>query len=274
MFEAGLCSIETDGRPAASRSAAARVSSPPDWTSIGLADLAASLGEASFTPDPRFAEVRFPVRRLNAGQILHRAGETFDAICAVRCGFFKTVRTDEAGTEQVLSFPMGGDVIGLDGVDLGRYTADVIALDTSHVTVVSFARIAQLGRQHAGVERLLYRLFSRELVREHTMMCLLGTLTADARVATFLLDLSERFARLGCSRSAFVLRMTRQDVGSYLGIKLETVSRTLSALCAAGLIHVDGKTITLRDMAGLRRIIEPEDDAVMRPIRRIRRAAA
>jgi CRP/FNR family transcriptional regulator len=68
--------------------------------------------------------------------------------------------------------------------------------------------------------------------------------------------------------------MTRQDVGSYLGIKLETVSRTLSALCAAELIHVEGKTITLRDMAGLRRIIEPEDDAVMRPIRRIRRAAA
>jgi CRP/FNR family transcriptional regulator len=169
---------------------------------------------------------------------------------------------------------MGGDVIGLDGVDQGRYTVDVMALDTSHVAMVSFARIAQLGRQHASIERLLYRLFSRELVREHTMMCLLGTLSADARVATFLLDLSERFARLGCSRSVFNLRMTRQDIGNYLGIQLETVSRTLSGFCAAGLIHVDGKTISLRDPPGLRRIIEPEDDAVVRPIRRTRRSAA
>lgn len=268
MFDTGLCSIKSDGRPAATR-----VSSPPDWTSIGLADLVATLGEA-LTPDPRFADVRFPVRRLNAGQLLHRAGDKFDAICAVRCGFFKTVRIDETGAEQVLSFPMGGDVIGLDGVDQGRYTADVMALDTSQVATVSFPRIAQLGRQHASIERLLYRLFSRELVREHTMMCLLGTLSADARVATFLLDLSERFAHLGCSRSVFMLRMTRQDIGNYLGIQLETVSRTLSGFCAAGLIHVDGKTITLRDTAGLRRIIEPEDDEVMRPIRGARRAAA
>jgi hypothetical protein len=102
----------------------------------------------------------------------------------------------------------------------------------------------------------------------------LGTLSADARVATFLLDLSERFARLGCARSMFMLRMTRQDIGNFLGIQLETVSRTLSGFCAAGLIHVDGKTITLRDTAGLRRIIEPEDDEVMRPIRRARRALA
>ena len=268
MFDVGFRSVQTGGRPAAA------VPFSSDWTSIGLPELLAGLGEA-VTCDPSFADVRFPVRRLNAGQVLHRAGDKFDAICAVRCGFFKTVRIDEAGAEQVLSFPMAGDVLGLDGVDSGRYAADVVALDSSHVTMVSFARIAQLGRQHAAIEQLVYRLFSRELVREHAMMCLLGTLTADARVATFLLGLSERFAGLGCSRFTFVLRMTRQDIGSYLGIQLETVSRTLSGFCATGLIQVEGKVITLRDLAGLRRVIEPEDDVVVRPIRsRVRRAAA
>jgi CRP/FNR family transcriptional regulator len=207
--------------------------------------------------------------------MLHRAGDKFDSIYAVRCGFFKTVCVDEAGTEQVLSFPMGGEFIGLDGVGQGRYTTDVLALDAGQVAVISFERLAQLGRQDATLERLVYRLFSRELVREHTMMCVLSVLTADARVATFLLDLSERFARLGCSRSAFLLRMTRQDIGSYLGIQLETVSRTLSAFCAAGLIEVDSRAIALHDMPGLRRIATAQHDAPARPMRGgARRAAA
>jgi CRP/FNR family transcriptional regulator len=272
MFEAGLSTMQTNDGASASPSRAHPPTSA-DRTSISLASLVASLG-GTLAPDPRFEDVRFPLRSLHAGRILHRAGDRFDSICAVRCGFFKTVCVDEAGTEQVLSFPMGGEFIGLDGVGQERYATDVIALDTSQVAVVSFARLAQLGRQHATLERLIYRLFSRELAREHTMMCVLSALPADARVATFLLDLSERFARLGCSRSAFVLRMTRHDIGSYLGIQLETVSRMLSAFCAAGLMDVDGKGITLRDMPGLRRIAAAEHDEAARPMRRIRRAAA
>ena len=217
--------------------------------------------------DPRFAEVTFSVRRLKAGETLYRAGDRFHAIYAVRSGFFKTVCLEPAGTEVVLAFPMGGDLVGLDGLDPDRYTADVIALDTSHVAVLPFARLVQLGREYPSIERLLYSVFSRELVRDHGMIWLLGTLSAEARVAAFLLDLSERFGRLGYSRTSFALRMTRQELGSYLGIKLETVSRTLSAFAAAGLISVDRRLLILRDPADLRRIVEPRDEDSRRPVR-------
>ena len=228
-----------------------------------LADLACALGLE--VADPDLAGITFPVRRLKAGDTLVRAGDHFDSIYVIRSGFFKTVRIDEAGNEMVLALPMGGDAIGLDGFDPGRYTADVIALDASHVAVIPFARLAQLAREHPCLERVLYRLFSRELVREHGMIWLLGTLDAESRLATFLLDLSERFGRLGYSRTSFELRMTRQEIGSYLGIKLETVSRTLSGLAAAGLISVDRRTVTLNDIPGLRRILEPGHASAERP---------
>lgn len=273
MSDVDKYTVEMDRQSPAAGSATVRALSASNWASIGLLDLIAALGE-KLAHDPRLADVRFPVRRVKPGERLYRAGDRFDAIYVVRCGFFKTLRVDEAGSEQVLAFPMSGDVVGLDGVDSGRYTADVIALDTGHAAVVSFSRIAQLGREHPAVERVLYRLFSRELVREHGMICLLSTLSADSRVATFLLELSERFARLGCSRTSFVLRMTRQEIGSYLGMQLETVSRTLSALSAAALIAVDGKTIELRDMKGLRALINPEEQPVARGVRALRRATA
>lgn len=249
-----------------------RVSAVHDSTSVGLAELAAALG-AEVLDDSRFADARFPVRRLAQGDVLYRAGDEFDAIYALRCGFFKTTCVDEAGTEQVLSFPMRGDVIGLDGIAPGRYSADAVALDTSEVVVMSFGRIARLGRDEPHLEQLLYRLLSSELVRTHGVMRLLGSLSADARIASFLLDLSERFGRLGFSRSSFVLRMTRQEIGSYLGVQLETVSRTLSSLSAAGLIAVAGRTITLLSPTGLRRVLEAPDEAPRR-VRSLQRAAA
>ena len=98
-------------------------------------------------------EIGFPVRQLKAGETLHRAGDRFDAIYVVRSGFLKTVSVDRTGEEQVLAFPMGGDVIGLDGLDTERYASDVVALDASHVAVVSFARIARLGHDLPCVER-------------------------------------------------------------------------------------------------------------------------
>jgi CRP/FNR family transcriptional regulator len=243
-----------------------------DSTSVGLAALAATLG-AGVLDESRFADVKFPLRRLAQGDVLYRAGDEFDTIYAVRCGFFKTQCVDEAGTEQVLSFPMRGEVIGLDGIAPGRYTADAIALDTSEVVVISFARIARLSRDEPRLEQLLFRLLSSELVRTHSVMRLLGSLSADARIATFLLDLSERFGRLGFSRSSFVLRMTRQEIGSYLGVQLETVSRTLSSLSAAGLIAVDGRTIRLLNLAGLQRLLGAQDE-VPRRVRCVQRAAA
>jgi CRP/FNR family transcriptional regulator len=256
----------TNARPVVAPAPAGQAQAAANWASVSLADLAPALG-TTVAADPRFAEVTFSVRRLKAGETLYRAGDRFDAIYAVRSGFFKTVCVEPAGSEVVLAFPMGGDLVGLDGLDPGRYTADVVALDTSHVAVLPFARLVQLGREHRSIERLLYAFFSRELVRDHGMIWLLGTLSAEARVAAFLLDLSERFGRLGYSRASFALRMTRQELGSYLGIKLETVSRTLSAFAAAGLIAVDRRMLILRDLAGLRRVVEPQDEDSHRPVR-------
>ncbi|HTT09392.1 MAG TPA: helix-turn-helix domain-containing protein [Burkholderiaceae bacterium] len=227
-----------------------------NWNSVKLADLAALLGIA-LPADPRFVDATFSVRSIRAGDVLHRAGDPFRAIYVVRSGFFKTISIDTAGGELVLGFPMAGDVIGLDGVDSNHYLTEVAALDISSVAVIPFAQLAQLAREHACVERLLYSLFSRELVHKHAMFWLLGTLSADARLASFLLEMSDRFGRLGYSRTSFALRATRQEIGSYLGLKLETVSRTLSAFAAAGLVEIDRRQVTLRDIAGLRRIVDP-----------------
>jgi CRP/FNR family transcriptional regulator len=236
-----------------------------------LADLASAFGLDVLVPE--IAGITFPVRRLKAGDTLVRAGDRFDAVYVIRSGFFKTVRTDTGGNEMVLALPMGGEAIGLDAIDSGRHTADVIALDASLVAIVPFARLAQLAREHPCLERALFRAFSRELCREHGMIWLLGTRDAEARLAAFLLDLSERFGRLGYSRIAFELRMTRQEIGSYLGIKLETVSRTLSGLAARGLIAVDRRTVTLNDIAGLRRILEPRDASAKRELGTVPAAA-
>lgn len=244
-----------------------------DRASVTLPELAVLLG-GRIDPDREVPDIRFPVRQLKAGETLHRTGDRFDAIYVVRSGFLKTVSVDRTGAEQVLAFPMGGDVIGLEGLDAERYTSDVVALESSHVAVVSFARIARLGHEYPCIERLLYAAFSRELIRERNMIWLLGTLHAEARLATFLIDLSARFGRLGYSRASFALRMSREEIGSYLGIKLETVSRAFSAFAAAGLMAVDRKDVTLRDLPGLQRVVRPEAPAETRPVRSAPHAAA
>lgn len=254
MYDSDFVSIGSTGQAA----------SPPDplhaavshnWAIVGLSEIAAMLGFPIDVPEG-MAEVDFPVRRLQPGETLCRAGDEFEALYVVRSGFLKTVRLDGAGNEQVLAFPMRGDVIGVDGFDQGHYAADAIALESCHVIIVPFVRIAGLGHRIPGIERLIYSIFNRELVHRQNMVRLLGMLNAEARVAAFLLDLSERFGRLGCSKSSFVLRMTRQELGSYLGIKLETVSRALSAFAASGLMDVSRREVVLNDVEELRRKLE------------------
>ena len=257
MFERELSTIHNashDSAPVAGTYECADQQHGAGWASVKLDDLLSLLG---VTTDRRFGDVTFPMRKVKAGETLHRAGDKFRALYVVRSGFFKAVSVDASGAELVLGFPMTGDAIGVDGFDSGRYTTDVIALDISSVAVVPFAQLSELARQHPSIERLLYSLFSRELVNKHAMFWLLGTLSAEARLASFLLDLSDRFGRLGYSRFAFALRATRQEIGSYLGLKLETVSRTLSAFAAAGLVGIDRRQVTLLDVARLRRIVDP-----------------
>jgi len=203
------------------------------------------------------ARTVFALRRVREGEALMHAGDKFHSIYVVRSGCFKTVYTDFSGSEQVLGFPLCGDLMGADGIDSNHYCSTAISLDTSEVAVVPLNSLEHLVYECPKLEAMLYRVLSRELVRVQNMAWTRGTLGAEGRVAAFLLNLSTRLGALGYSRRAFNLRMTRQEIGSYLGLKLETVSRALSALNADGHIQVHQRSIDILDEDGLHRVIDP-----------------
>jgi CRP/FNR family transcriptional regulator len=227
-----------------------------EGANVSVRDLARLLHIDS--PDEALlARTVFSLRRVHEGESLLRAGDKFHSLYVVRSGCFKTVYTDFSGSEQVLGFPMCGDLMGADGIDSGFYCSTVISLDTSEVVIVPFASLARLADECSKLEALLYRLLSRELVRVQNMAWTLGTLGAEGRVAVFLLSFSDRLGALGYSRCSFNLRMTRQDIGSYLGLKLETVSRALSALNTSGSIRVHQRSIDIVDALALRGVVDP-----------------
>ena len=203
------------------------------------------------------ARTAFALRRVREGEALVHAGDKFHSLYVVRSGCFKTVYTDFSGSEQVLGFPMSGDLMGADGIDSGHYSSTAVSLDTSEVAIMPFASLARLMFECPRLEPLLYRVLSRELVRVQNMAWTLGTLGAEGRVAVFLLALSARLGALGYSRCSFNLRMTRQEIGSYVGLKLETVSRALSTLNAAGIIQVHQRSVDIVDADALRGVIDP-----------------
>jgi CRP/FNR family transcriptional regulator len=197
--------------------------------------------------DLLFQHVQF-----KTGQRIHTIGQPFDTLYIVHSGFLKTVLIDEYGNEQVLSFPMKGDLFGVDGIHTRRYASEAVALSNCDLVLLPFKKFIALGRAHVELEHAMYSVMSRELVREQSMVSMLGALSAEARVARFLVSLSERFADMGYSSKLFNLRMTRHEIGSYLGLTLETVSRTLSAFNEIGLITVDQRSIGICDVEALR----------------------
>lgn len=206
-------------------------------------------------PLEAFAATVFAHRRLKPGQALFRAGEAFDSIYLVRTGFVKTVVLLEDGREQVTGLHMPGEMLGMDGLASGRHVSDAIALDDTEICVVPYERLETLSQQAREVQRHLHRMFSNEIVREQRMMLLLGSMNAEERVSAFLLNLSERLTARGYSPSRFVLRLTREEIGSLLGVKLETVSRIFSKFQKAGLIEIDGKQVRIVSISGLRGIL-------------------
>ena len=170
----------------------------------------------------------------------------------VHSGFLKTVLIDEFGNEQVLSFPIKGDLFSIDGIHTKRYASEAVALSNCDLILLPFKKFIALGRTHTELEYAMYNVMSRELVREQGMVSMLGALSAEARVAHFLVSLLERFADMGYSSKLFNLRMTRHEIGSYLGLTFETVSRTLSAFNEFGLITVDQRSKGIKDVDSLR----------------------
>ncbi|HJV86432.1 MAG TPA: helix-turn-helix domain-containing protein [Noviherbaspirillum sp.] len=197
-------------------------------------------------------EYQFQHMQFKTGQRIHTIGQPFDMLYIVYSGFLKSVMIDETGSEQVLGFPMKGDMFGIDGIHSRQYSTETVALSNCEVILVPFKVFSSLGRSHSEMEAAIYGVMSRELVREQAMVGTLGSLSAEARVARFLVFLSERFSEMGYSGKQFNLRMTRQEIGNYLGLTLETVSRTFSAFNAIGLISVDQRAVVLHDVQALR----------------------
>lgn len=220
-----------------------------DTLSSTIPELCKLLGFPTIEDDQA---LQFQRRRVKAGQWVYATGDALEAIFAVHAGCLKTMLIDHAGNEQILGFPHKGDLLGMDGVFSGCHASQAIALTDCELIVIPFYELAKLGAASMALENWLYRTTSRELAREHALVGLLGTLSADARVARFLVSLSERFAEAGYSPTAFRLCMTRKEIGNYLGLTLETASRTLSALHSAGLIAIDQRDVEIKDLVTLR----------------------
>jgi CRP/FNR family transcriptional regulator, anaerobic regulatory protein len=203
----------------------------------------------------RVENVVYARRRLKRGDTLFTAGGEFSAIYAIRSGFFKTSQVDADGREQVTGFSMGGELMGLEGLGAGAYQGTAVALEDSEVCILPYALVEEMAREVPALQRQLHAVLSREIVRDHGVMMLLGSMRAEERLATFLINLSRRFMRRGYSASDFHLRMTRDELGSYLGLKLETVSRLFSRFQEDGLIEVQQKHVRIVDIAGLERIL-------------------
>jgi CRP/FNR family transcriptional regulator len=191
-------------------------------------------------------------RRLKKGEALQRAGEPFKSLYAVRSGSFKACIATEDGRDQVTGFKMSGEIIGLDGIGTSSHIIDVIALEDSEVCAIPFSRFEEMSREMAGLQKQFHRIMSREIVGEQGVMVLLGSMRAEERVATFLLNLSRRFRARGYSPTEFHLRMTREEIGSYLGLKLETVSRVMSRFHELELIQIKQKHVVILDPQGLK----------------------
>jgi CRP/FNR family transcriptional regulator len=196
--------------------------------------------------------------RLRKGEALFRAGERFMSLYAIRTGSCKTVLPGEDGQDQVAGYHMAGDVIGTDGIGADRHDCEAVALEDMEVCGLPFDRVEELARQSTQFQRGLNRLLSREITRERRVTLILGTMRADQRLATFLLDLAQRYQERGYSSVEFVLRMTREEIGSYLGLKLETVSRLFSRFHEEGLIQINGRVVKLLDRVALRKIVGHE----------------
>lgn len=205
-----------------------------------------------FFPQSGAAEQLFQHVQLKAGQRIHTIGQSFENLYLVRTGFVKTLLIDEFGNEQVLAFPMKGDMIGIDAIHGNRYQTESVALTLCEIVVLPFKTLAKVVAANPGMEMMLHGILSAELVRQQHLVGLLAGLSAEMRVAHFLVTLSERFAQMGYSSKLFNLRMTRQEIGSYLGLTLETVSRTLSAFNEAGLITVDQRSVGINDIQRLK----------------------
>lgn len=193
-------------------------------------------------------------RSVKRGSYLYRCAVPLQSLYALRSGFLKTSISHPDGREQVAGFHMPGDLMGLDAIGSGRHVCDAVALEDCEVCEMPLEALEALSRKIPALQQHFHRILSREIVRDHGMMLLLGSMRAEERLAAFLLNLSQRFAARGYSATEFVLRMTREEIGSFLGLKLETVSRALTRMQTNQLIEVRNRQVRITDLPRLQAV--------------------
>jgi len=215
--------------------------------------LPVGLSAAEIDQLDRVISTRQTVRR---GAWLYRIGDPFQNLYALRSGAFKTLALSEDGSEKITGFYLPGEILSLDAISTERQNFGALALEDSEVCVLPFAQLEVLLGQIPALQRHFHRIMSRDIIRDHGLMLLIAGMHADARLCAFLIGLSQRFANLGYSAMRFRLNMTREEIGSYLGLTLETVSRLFSRFARDGLILIDRREIEIRDFDALRAIID------------------
>jgi len=199
----------------------------------------------------RIIKRRRPVHR---GEHLFRAGEPFQAIYTVRSGSVKTYAVSEDGGEQVTGFHLPGELFGLDAINAGRHPCSAVALEATSVCEVPFDRLEELGESVPSLPRQMLRVMSKTILHDQTLLAYLSKKTAEERLAGFLFSLSRRFSQRGFSAREFNLSMSRVDIGNYLGLAEETVSRLFTRFQEQGLLNVVRKHVRLHDLDRLREL--------------------
>jgi CRP/FNR family transcriptional regulator len=191
-------------------------------------------------------------RRLEKDEALYRAGEAFRNLYAVRFGHIKTTHVNAAGEAQITGFQMAGELLGMDAISGDRHHCDAVALEDSEVCEIPFSNLEELFGEVPTLLRHFHRIMSQEIAREQNVMLLLGNMRAEQRFAVFLVNLSARYAARGYAANSFQLRMSREDIGNYLGLTIESISRLLSRFRKMGLLQVDKREVILLEPARLK----------------------
>lgn len=191
---------------------------------------------------------------LQKGQHLYREGDEFQSVYAVRSGTLKAYRTTDDGREQITGFYFPGEILGMDGISKNTHASSARTLETCSVCEIPFASLSRLSTLLPNLQRHFFQLMSREITEDQLLITLLSKNSADERVASLLLSISSRNARRKLSATHFRLPMSRVDIGNYLGLTVETVSRVLSRMHKLDILRVDNKEIELLDVAGMRNI--------------------
>jgi len=228
---------------------------------FSLTDLCSLLGMS--VPNSRnSSEFYFQHLQFKSGQKVFTAGQKFNSIYIVHSGFLKTSSISSSGSEQILCFPMKGDIVGVDGIHTKHYKSEVTALSDCNLISLPLKTLILAARENSELEELMYRMISSELIREQEMIGIMGSQNAESRVAFFLVQLSDRFHLMGYSAKSFILRMSREEIGSYLGLSMETVSRSFSQFGRIGAINVRARHVSINSKEVLEQLYKFPDQKI------------